>query len=169
MSAFHPAIASVNLATIGHWITVALFTSLLAACAATDLLDFDEPEVELIGLKPLSNSGMEARFLVQLRITNPNSIPLDIDGMSYEVLLRDQKVLSGVSNEGISIGAYSESTADLEVAVSLLGSLGLIKELMTRPPEGGLPYRLNAKLSRSGIGGAIRVSREGTLDLNGPK
>lgn len=139
----------------------------ISACAGIGLSDFDEPEVELIGLEPLPSTGMEARFLVRLRVVNPNSIPLSIDGMSYEVFIRDSKVFTGVSNEALNVEAYSEATAELEVAASVFGSLALLKDLMSQPPDNGLPYRLNAKLSRSGIGGAIRVSREGTLSLNG--
>ncbi|WP_439106314.1 LEA type 2 family protein [Congregibacter sp.] len=103
---------------------------------------------------------------MKLRIVNPSSIALDIDGIAYDVSIRGSKVLSGVSNDAISVGAYSESVAELEVAEGMFGSLALVRDLMSNPIEGGLPYKLNAKLSRSGIGGAIRVSKEGTIDLN---
>ena len=137
----------------------------LAACANLPLDDFDEPEVELIGLEPMPSRGMEARFRVSLRIVNPNTTSLAIDGMAYDVYLRDNKILSGVSNEPLNIEAYSETVAELEVAAGMLGSLTLLRDLMTNPPDGGIPYTLKAKLSRSGIGGAIRITREGTIDL----
>ncbi|MFT4873594.1 LEA type 2 family protein [Congregibacter sp.] len=144
-----------------------LFTTLLlSGCASVGMLDFDDPEIELLALEPLPSQGLEARFLVKLRVVNPNSIPLEINGMAYDVFIRDSKVLSGVSNEGLKIDAYSESVAELEVAAGMFGSLALIRDLMSKPTDGGLPYKLNAKLSRSGIGGAIRVSREGSIDLN---
>ncbi|WOJ97327.1 LEA type 2 family protein [Congregibacter brevis] len=146
--------------------TAAAILLSLVGCAGMGALDFDEPEVELLGLEPLPSQGLEARFLVKLRIVNPNSIPLAIDGIAYDVSIRGSKVLSGVSNDGISVGAYSESTAELEVAAGMFGSLALVRDLMSNPVDGGLPYKLNAKLSRSGIGGAIRVSKEGTIDLN---
>ena len=145
----------------------ALFIALISGCANLPLADFDEPQVELMGLEPLPSQGMEARFLVKLRIVNPNSVPLEIDGMAYDLYLRDNKVFSGVSNEGLSVDAYGESTAELEVAAGVFGSLSLIRDVLSNPPADGMPYRLNAKLSRSGIGGAIRVTKEGTLNLNG--
>ncbi|EED32147.1 hypothetical protein NOR53_3117 [gamma proteobacterium NOR5-3] len=144
-----------------------LFSSLLlSGCASIGVLDFDDPEIELLALEPLPSQGMEARFLVKLRIVNPNAIPLEVDGMAYDVFIRDSKILSGVSNEGLKVAAYSESVAKLEVAAGMFGSLALIRDLLSNPADGGLPYKLNAKLSRSGLGGAIRVSREGTIDLN---
>ena len=145
----------------------ALLVVLISGCANLPLADFDEPQVELMGLEPLPSQGMEARFLVKLRIVNPNSVPLEIDGMAYDLYLRDNKVFSGVSNEGLSVEAYGESTAELEVAAGVFGSLSLIRDVLSNPPADGMPYRLNAKLSRSGIGGAIRVTKEGTLNLNG--
>ena len=139
---------------------------LLTACAGLgSVSDFDEPDVELLGLEPMPSQGMEARFLVRLRIVNPNSTPLAIDGMAYEVFLRDSKVLSGVSNEGLDVGAFSEAVAELEVAAGMLGSLSLLSDLMANPVEGGMPYRLNTKLSRPGLGGTLRITREGTLDM----
>lgn len=139
--------------------------AVLAGCASIGTLDFDDPEIELLGLEPLPSQGMEARFLVKLRVVNPNSIALNIEGMSYDIFIRDSKVLSGVSNQALSVAAYSEGVAELEVAAGMFGSLALIRDLMTNPVEGGLPYRLNAKLARKGLGGSIRVSREGQIDL----
>ena len=101
-----------------RWFLTALLVS-LAGCASMGALDFDDPEVELLGLEPLASQGLEARFLVKLRIVNPNSIPLAIDGIAYDVSIRGSKVLSGVSNDGISVGAYSESIAELEVAAGM--------------------------------------------------
>ncbi|MDP5052233.1 MAG: hypothetical protein NWP69_00470, partial [Congregibacter sp.] len=50
--------------------------TLLGGCASMNALDFDKPEVELLALQPMPSQGMEARFLVKLRVVNPNSLPL---------------------------------------------------------------------------------------------
>ena len=139
--------------------------AIVAGCAGVGLDAFEDPDVELLALEPLPARGMEARFLLRLRIVNPNPLKLDIDGLAYEVFLRDAKVLSGASNERVVIEAYSEGEAALEVAAGMLGSLALLRDLMSNPTADAIPYRLKAKISRRGIGGAIRVRREGTLDL----
>jgi LEA14-like dessication related protein len=138
---------------------------LVAGCAGIGIEEFDEPDVELLSIQPARGQGMEARFLLRLRIVNPNPVRLAIDGMAYDVFLRGTKVLSGASNEEVIVEPYSEGFADLEVAVGMLGSLALLRDLLGDPPDGGLPYRLEAKISRKGIGGSMRVSREGELDL----
>ncbi|HEY7775771.1 MAG TPA: LEA type 2 family protein, partial [Kineobactrum sp.] len=118
---------------------LALAIILAAGCAGIGGMDFDPPEVELLALEPLPGQGMEARFLVRLRIVNPNSIPLDIEGMAYDVFIRDSKILSGVSNKALRVNAYSESVAELEVAAGMLGSLALIRDLISNPAQGPLP------------------------------
>lgn len=151
--------ASISMAT-----TMAALLTLLGACA-TPLMDFDQPEVELVGLRPLPLQGMEARFLVQLRVLNPNAVPLNIDGMHYELFLREQRALSGVTAEAVRIPAYGEGKLELEAAAGMLGSLALVRNLLDNPPEGGLPYTLRAKLSMGGALRALRIQREGLLQL----
>ncbi len=151
-------------ATSTHAFLLVALMLALAGCANIGLEEFDDPEIELLAIEPMAARGMEARFLVRLRIVNPNPISLDIDGLAYDVFLRDSKVLSGASNEEVSIDAYSEGEASLEVAAGMLGSLALIRDLISNPPDAGIPYRLNAKISRKGLGGSLRVKREGVLD-----
>jgi LEA14-like dessication related protein len=143
--------------------------TLVAGCASLPGDDFDDPEVELVGLEPVAGAGMEARFRVALRIVNPNDTALDIRGMAYEVYLRERRVLSGVSDQPLKVGPYSETTAEVEVAAGMLSSLALLRDLMDSPPGASIPYQLKAKLSRGGIGGTLRVTREGSIDLGAPR
>lgn len=145
-------------------IIVLCLAGLLSACATT-LRDFDDPEIELTGFRPQPSQGMEARFLLQLRILNPNPVPLNIDGLYYELLLREQRALSGVSAEAVRIPAYSEGRLELEAVAGLLGSLALVRNLLGNPPEEGLPYTLRAKLSIDGTLRALRIERAGTLRI----
>lgn len=145
-------------------IIVLCLAGLLSACATT-LRDFDDPEIELTGFRPQPSQGMEARFLLQLRILNPNPVPLNIDGLYYELLLREQRALSGVSAEALRIPAYSEGRLELEAVAGLLGSLALVRNLLGNPPEEGLPYTLRAKLSIDGTQRALRIERAGTLRI----
>lgn len=140
--------------------------ALLTGCA-TSLVNFDAPEIDLVGLKPLTSRGMEARFAVQLRVLNPNTLPLNVDGLHYQVYLRDERVLSGVSAEPVRIPGYGEGVVDLEASAGVLGSLALLRDLMSNPPDSGLPYRLEVKLSVDRSPRPLRIQREGMLRLSG--
>lgn len=144
---------------------IVLCAILIAACATPLGSDFDKPEVELVGLAPMSSENFEARFKLRLRVINPNSTAFDIEGMHYEVFLRDRKVLSGVSAQAVALPAYGETVVELEATASMLGSLGLLRDLMEQPPETGLPYRLKTKLSLAGMLTALRLETTGAMDL----
>lgn len=144
---------------------VLLLAALLSACA-TPFADFDDPEIDLAGFRPLPSNGMEARFLLQLRILNPNAVPLRIDGMHYELFLREQRALSGVNAKTLHIPAYSERKLELEAAAGMLGSFALLRDLLVNPPDSGLPYTLRAKLSIGGTLKPLRIERAGTLRMD---
>ncbi|MEM7691552.1 MAG: LEA type 2 family protein [Pseudomonadota bacterium] len=150
---------------LSRTLLIVLSAWLLAACAGLPLADFDEPEVELLGLTPVVSDGIEARFKVKLRVVNPNDVDLSVRGLAYDLVIRERKLFTGVSNDPIDIDAFGETIVDLEVAAGVLNSLALIRDLMSSPPDDGLPYRLDVKLSLAGVGPALRVSREGVIDL----
>lgn len=135
----------------------------LGACSSLPPADFDNPEIELLGLRPIAADGMEARFAVTLRVINPNDIALDIEGIFFEVFLREQRVLSGVSSRSARIPAFGEGTVELEASIGLLNSVRLIRDLAAESARDGLPYRLRTKLSVRNVPGSVRIEREGML------
>ena len=60
--------------------TLLLSLLLLGACA-TMSSNFDPPKVDLAGLEPLNSESMEPRFLIKLRVVNPNDSDLNIKGI----------------------------------------------------------------------------------------
>ncbi len=135
----------------------------LAGCANLPVTDFDEPEIRLVSLRPLSVENMEARFEIRLRVINPNAVAINIDGLYSEVFLRDQRVLSGTSAGESSIPAYGEGDVVVNAGIGMLDSLALIRTLSEKPPTNGLPYMLKTKLSVKGIPYALRLEHEGNI------
>lgn len=144
-------------------LTAVFLSVLVSGCASLMTTDFDDPDIEVVGLRPLPSSGMEARFEVSLRVVNPNSIGLDLDGVHYELYVEGSKLLSGVSSSPTTIPAYGEATLVLQAAASMFGSINLIQKLINKPPENGIGYELRAKLSIRNWPTAIRVQREGRI------
>ena len=128
---------------------------------------FETPTVEVVGIKPLQSSGMEARFGITLRVVNPNAIALDIEGVYYELEVEGSKLLSGAESEPTSIPAYGEGRIELEGAASVLGSLGFISKMMDRTATQALNYELKTKISVKQLPRAIRVNKVGSINLGG--
>ena len=55
----------------------------LGACAA--LSPRDPLNVQVAGIQPLQGEGLEARFLVKLRLQNPNEGAIDYSGVALDL------------------------------------------------------------------------------------
>ena len=138
----------------------------LSACVSVK--NFDEPSVELVGIKPLAPEGFEQRILVTLRVMNPNSQAFTIEGIYTELMVQGKDFLKGVSSEAVEVPAYGEQTINLEASMSLMKSISLFKDLMINPPTAGLNYELSSKLSIKEFPGTVRVNKEGNFNFSVP-
>jgi len=138
---------------------------LLGACASLQPggKDFDPPTVELVGLKPLRSQGLEARFEISLRVLNPNTRDLELEGVYFELWVEGKKLLTGVSAEPVTIPAFGEGRVALSGSASLFGSFALLANFMETRPQSGFAYRLKAKISIAGLPAAVRITQEGSF------
>lgn len=143
------------------WLLLPLF--LASGCASLPPV-FQKPEVHLVRLQPLPSRGMEQRFSIGLRVSNPNRTEMKVRGISYSLSLQGHQVVSGVANDIPRIAAYSEATLDLEAATDLLGSLRAIVDLLSRPGE-AVKYELTTKIDTGWWGLPVTVVEAGTIDL----
>ena len=72
---------------------------LVAGCGVYDNLkrrygEFLTPEISLVSIHPLPAEGLEQRFELGLRIRNPNSLRIGVDGLSLRVELNEFPVLT---------------------------------------------------------------------------
>ena len=140
---------------------IALMSTALAGCAA---LGFGEPvNVSVVGMEPLPGQGMEGRFLVKLRVQNPNDRPIEYDGVSLELDLRGNRLATGVSDERGTVPRFGESIVQVPVSVPVSAlvrqALGFATGDRTRSD-----YRLRGRLASSGFGG-VSFSATGELTL----
>lgn len=136
----------------------------LAGCASL-MPNFERPEVKLTSFTPLPSDGLEQRFKVGLRVLNPNSVALPVQGLSYHLSLNGQKVVSGVSGDVPEIPAYGDVALTLEASVSLLSGARFILDLLQRD-DGMIDYELQTKLDVGLLSPAIRVVEYGQLSLD---
>ncbi len=139
---------------------------MLAGCAALQG-GFETPSVSLSSVTPLENTGLEQRFAVGLRITNPNSQALNLNGISLALELDGVKVLKGAANDIPSIAAYGNELVTVEVSIGLLEGLAFMRQFMQKN-SGELAYRLSANLD-TGLPfiGRVPVADSGTINLAG--
>ncbi len=108
---------------------------LLAGCAGA--LKRPEPPIVTVADIRMGESGlMEQRFLVTLRLQNPNDFALPLRGLRYDLKLNGQDFARGVSPAAVTVPPYGEQTLQVTVTSNLLSLFRQLKSL-----SGGGPLR----------------------------
>jgi len=147
----------------GTAVLVALLLTAVAGCASL-WRTAEPPRVSLVDVRAGDMTVFEQRYLVKLRVQNPNPTPLSVDGMSFEVELNERAFGHGVSPRAFSVPAYGETVVDVEVASSLVRLLEQLQALDPGRAE-ALRYRLSGDLHLTGPDGSLRFEEDGALRL----
>lgn len=140
---------------------LALLLALTGGCAS--LTQRDPVRVNVVGLEPLPGQGMEIRFLLKLRVQNPNDDAIDYDGIALELEVNDRPFATGVSDARGSVPRYGDSVIELPVSVSAAALVRQALDAFDGRPAAALPYTLRGRLG--GRFGGLRFSEAGSLEL----
>lgn len=99
-------------------ILIISIAGLLASCASLKGRP-EPPRVSLAGLEIGEIGLFEQRYLVKLRLQNPNDFDLDIKGMDYEIFINDRVFAHGVSRNSVSLPSFGEDVLQVDVISSL--------------------------------------------------
>ncbi|MBP0048198.1 LEA type 2 family protein [Marinobacterium sp. AK62] len=148
----------------GVWIV--LLGLLLGGCASLQP-GREAPVMDVVGVRLDPNSqGAVPRFLIRLRILNPNRQALVLEGVRYHLYLQEQRVLSGVTRDLPRIPGYAEETVEVGASPALFGSVRLLQEMATTPGLKALDYRVEVKLDSGGLSWPVEVEQTGRLSLS---
>ncbi|BAZ93235.1 uncharacterized protein FOKN1_0833 [Thiohalobacter thiocyanaticus] len=135
---------------------------LLAGCSHF-LTRPEAPSVSLNNLQLVEATLFEQRYLLHLRIQNPNNFDLPISGMSYRLLLNGREFATGVSRDLETLPAYGEQV----ITVSVVSNLLRIYEQLRSPGDGeAFSYALEGSISLQGLRAPLPFSQRGELALN---
>ena len=143
------------MASLGAWVRPVLFPGrrycgillcilLLGGCASLQPYA-ESPRVSLVSIEPLDMQMLEQRFVLGLRILNPNSVAIPVEGLSYSVEINRREFAYGVSQQAVTIPPYGEALLQVEVVSNLLNVMRQLQQLGDTP-GGGLQYRLHGKI-----------------------
>jgi LEA14-like dessication related protein len=133
----------------------------LAACA---LLTRREPvSVDVVDVAPLPGQGMEGRFLVKLRVQNPNTDPIAFDGVAITLYVQGNRLASGVSDVRGTVPRFGETVLDVPVTVPVSAMIGQAVRLVSGD-RSRLDYELQGRLAGPAFGG-VSFNSTGTLTL----
>src|SRR5262245_47155217 len=136
----------------------------LAACAAIPL-NLKTPEVSFVGLQALEASVFEQKLQVRMKVHNPNSIELPVNGLDVDIELADEPFAHGVSAREFVVPADGE--AEFDMLVTANAATALLKLASGGGKGGDVGYKLKGKLStRLGMLRTIPFEETGTLPVS---
>jgi LEA14-like dessication related protein len=142
-----------------------IFTLMLGACATLSP-GYEEPTVTLSSFKALPSEGMVPAFEIGLRIINPNSQALNLDGIVYTVSLEGYELVKGVGKDFPVIEGYSEGEVKLTASANLLAGIRFVGDMMQTKGD-TLKYEFKAKLDLGGLYPSIKIRETGNINLSG--
>jgi LEA14-like dessication related protein len=144
---------------------IILFQLLLVIGGCASLrTDFDDPVVEVIGIKP-DSSSQALQFVIQLRITNPNKSDIALNGIYYQLSVAGNKLVTGTATDIPLIAAYDSTEIRLPANPSLFGSIALLTSLANKPST-TIDYELDVKVDIKNHLTAYRIKKEGSIELS---
>lgn len=153
------------------WLFLIPWTLATLACVGIPR-NLETPEVSFVGIRGLEASVFEQRLEVRMRVRNPNSIELPVNGLDVDVELADEPFAHGVSAREFVVPALGEAEFDMIVTANAASALLKIVGGDRKSRE-EIGYRLKGKLStRIGMLRTIPFDETGTLplaDLTGKK
>lgn len=144
--------------------TMFLMACLLVQSCATLDPDYEEPTVMLSSFKAVPSDGMVPSFEVGLRIINPNSTALNLEGVVYSISLQGHELVKGVGKGYPPIEGYSEGNINLTASANLISGIRFITGMVQQKNE-PVEYEFEAKLDLAGFYPSLKISETGTLDF----
>lgn len=137
---------------------------ILSACTSLNP-NFEKPDVSVTSFKILPGGNINPTFEIGLRVVNPNSISLNLKGISYTASIEGNKIFSGVANQLPIIPAYGEEEVKLNAKADLFGGLSLFADLLKPREKQPIGYTLKVKLDVGTFALPIYITREGNLTI----
>ena len=142
---------------------VAAVALTLGACAGLPR-GMEPLSVTLADVRPGQIGLLEQEFLMKLRVQNPNSVDVPLQGVAFDVELNGRNFAKGVSRQDGSGPAFGDLVLDVR-AISTLGDvLAQVGGVRERPP-GRIEYRLQGRLAPV-AGADLPFDSSGNIDLS---
>lgn len=147
-----------------HCLLSVTLAILLTGCSTLGVRD--PLNIDVAGIEPMPGQGMEARFMLILRVQNPNDSALDFDGIAVEIDINGQPLATGVSDQQGQVPRFGESLIKLPLSISAYSILRQAMGASTLKPGQEISYELRGKFA-GGLFGQ-RFSTSGKLDWPQP-
>jgi LEA14-like dessication related protein len=140
----------------------ALAAVALAGCASLPT-NLRTPEVSFVSLRAVEASVFEQKLEVRMKVHNPNSIALPVNGLDVDMELAGEPFAHGVSAREFIVPANGEAEFDMNVTANAVNAL---LKIAGGKNTDAIAYRLKGKLStKIGLLRTIPFEETGTVPV----
>lgn len=144
--------------------TVLALSALAVSGCAGIPRNLETPEVTFVGLRAVEATVFEQRLEVRMKVRNPNSIELPVNGLDVDIELADEPFAHGESARQFVVPAEGEAEFDMSVTAN--AATALLKIAGGDRKSGEIAYKLKGKLStKIGLLRTIPFEETGTLPI----
>lgn len=139
-----------------------LAVMLAVGCSGPLSKPLQEPKVQVRDLEitDASLGGIDA--IVTLDINNPNDRRLSARGLSYELFVSGNQLVTGQDDKSISVPAFGSETIELPVRLSYFGLIETLPEILR---TGSADYLVKGTIKTSIFNYAIPFTKNGDFKL----
>ncbi|MFC7420837.1 LEA type 2 family protein [Iodobacter arcticus] len=139
-----------------------LLLALLTGCASFPS-QFEKPTVSLAGLSVAEIGLLEQRFVLNLRVTNPNDISVVINGVQLSLDVNGKPFADGVSSDAVTLPKLGSVVVKLNVTTSLNTFIQQFNALQASGKP--IAYRIKGKLFLPLRPDGVSFERQGEVNL----
>lgn len=120
---------------------------LAPGCASFGSL-LESPEVSVVNLQPEPSTGLEQRFKVDLRLSNPNQSPLDVDGLRFELEVNGQRLARGQTGDSVHVPRLGDAMLSVHATTTLMD---VFRQVWALQKAKGVRYRVTGRVFLEGL------------------
>lgn len=147
-----------------QWVIGLISLWLLSGCAGV-LQHAEPPKVTVHSVKFKPAAGLDLGIRVVLNVENPNSLPLPLRRIDYAFSLSGQEIVSGASENSVTIPGHGKKQVTLDMSANLINGLLLANQFAQGPTNQDLNYALDGKMDMGMLLPDIPLHKSGSVNL----
>ncbi|MBK7661433.1 MAG: LEA type 2 family protein [Betaproteobacteria bacterium] len=126
--------------------SLALAALLCLAAGCATLYGLDPPRVNVSSVTPVDFTLLEQKFLVKVRVQNPNDVDLEVKGMTFDLDLNGKSFATGVSGQAVTIPRFGSDLVEVEMVSGIAGVVRQFAGMAGGAAPARFTWRLKGKL-----------------------
>ena len=115
---------------VKYFAALMITIGLLTGCESLTKSFLKDPEVTVLNVDVTDLTLSEISVSIKMNVKNPNSIPLKLDRVTYQLNISGDTVTEGTMTEGLQVPALGENTLQLPLKFKFSTVAGILEGML---------------------------------------